>query len=216
MTAMKARGIPIVDVLPQLLASKKNGFDVYYKTDDHWNTYGAYQGYVAVMEGLNRFYPHLKVRAIEESDFTKRIEPTFHNEFSSYLGLGKWGPMGEFVTLVPKPGTTLATLIGMPTPEVRDGELPPLVKFDPPLMRELEVEGLASPSGTLQHVLMVTSSFGAKMQPFFGTHAKTQWRCRDIYTFPEEILERKVPDLVVEEIYIRYMVGAPPQNPSLG
>ncbi|HRQ31863.1 MAG TPA: hypothetical protein PLM89_02020, partial [Anaerolineales bacterium] len=48
----------IIDLRPALLAAKAER-QIYYATDTHWNDYGAYIAYSAIMEELNKTNPNL-------------------------------------------------------------------------------------------------------------------------------------------------------------
>ena len=60
--------IPFIDLRPAMLEAKKRGPKLYYKTDTHWNSWGAYFAYLEVMKHMCRDFPQLK--PIAESDFT--------------------------------------------------------------------------------------------------------------------------------------------------
>lgn len=49
----------IVDLRPALRAARQN-HDVYYKTDTHWNGYGAFAAYTTIINTLGSSYPELK------------------------------------------------------------------------------------------------------------------------------------------------------------
>jgi alginate O-acetyltransferase complex protein AlgJ len=56
----------ILDLRPVLMAAKAER-EVYYATDTHWNGYGAYLAYSAIMNELHKVFPNLA--AHPESDF---------------------------------------------------------------------------------------------------------------------------------------------------
>ena len=49
----------IVDLRPALRTARQDQ-DVYYKTDTHWNGYGAFVAYTAIINALGSSYPNLK------------------------------------------------------------------------------------------------------------------------------------------------------------
>jgi len=51
----------IIDLRPALLAEKKQ-HQIYYATDTHWNGYGVYIAYAALMTELNKVYPQINAR----------------------------------------------------------------------------------------------------------------------------------------------------------
>jgi len=56
----------ILDLRPALLAAKSER-EIYYATDTHWNDYGAYLAYSAIMTELHQTYPDLSPRP--QADF---------------------------------------------------------------------------------------------------------------------------------------------------
>jgi hypothetical protein len=48
----------LIDLRPALLAAKSER-EIYYATDTHWNDYGAYIAYAALMDELHKTYPNL-------------------------------------------------------------------------------------------------------------------------------------------------------------
>jgi hypothetical protein len=51
--------IPTLDLRPALRTARQEG-DVYYKTDTHWNGYGAFVAYTTIIDVLGSSYPQLK------------------------------------------------------------------------------------------------------------------------------------------------------------
>lgn len=51
---LSKRGIQVVDLRPILLQAKSMGYDLYYRTDGHWNKLGAYVGYKAIIQELSK------------------------------------------------------------------------------------------------------------------------------------------------------------------
>lgn len=62
----RAQDIPLLN-LTETLRAKKNDASLFFRTDTHWNAYGAYLGYLATIRTLNRLYdtriPILSCRA---------------------------------------------------------------------------------------------------------------------------------------------------------
>lgn len=64
--AAELEGVEPVDLLTALRA--RAGEDVFYRTDHHWTTLGAYYGYAALMEALGRGEETLEPEAAKERD----------------------------------------------------------------------------------------------------------------------------------------------------
>lgn len=57
---LRDNNIPeVLDLRPVLIQARKDG-DVYYLTDTHWNGYGAYIAYEAIITHLSKMYPGLE------------------------------------------------------------------------------------------------------------------------------------------------------------
>lgn len=63
-------------VLPELLSHKEEGELLYYKTDTHWNEYGAYWGYLALMEEICAKYPELTPVNISANEWERYDQAT--------------------------------------------------------------------------------------------------------------------------------------------
>jgi hypothetical protein len=79
----------LLDLRPALMAAKAER-EIYYATDTHWNDYGAFIAYTAIMDELHKTYPSLsphsqadfKVvkRAPEQLDLAQNIGTTLYEE----------------------------------------------------------------------------------------------------------------------------------------
>ncbi|MEP6894906.1 MAG: hypothetical protein ABI986_04790 [Chloroflexota bacterium] len=61
----------IIDLRPALLAAKSE-HQVYYATDTHWNDYGIYIAYSALMSELHKVYPNLIAHPVTDYKIVKR------------------------------------------------------------------------------------------------------------------------------------------------
>ena len=81
--------VQLLDLRPALLAAKAER-QIYYATDTHWNDYGAYIAYAAVMDEVHKAHPNLsahpmsdfkvEVRAPEQFDLAANIGTTYYEE----------------------------------------------------------------------------------------------------------------------------------------
>jgi hypothetical protein len=62
--------------LREALFRAKSQYPVYWKTDSHWNSYGAYIGYVQIMRQLAAYLPPLPIVPIEGARITIERSPT--------------------------------------------------------------------------------------------------------------------------------------------
>ena len=61
----------VIDLRPALLAAK-SAHEVYYATDTHWNDYGVYIAYSALMTELQKVYPNLTVHPMSDFKIVER------------------------------------------------------------------------------------------------------------------------------------------------
>jgi len=73
----------LVDLRPALLNGRKQQ-DVYYKTDTHWNSYGAFIGYTEIMKELSKTYPQLTSRSLQ--DFKITISQPYAHDIPQIMG----------------------------------------------------------------------------------------------------------------------------------
>jgi len=66
--------VPILDLRPALFAAKEH-LRPYHRTDTHWNAWGAYAGYQAVIDRLQPALPGLEAVRLAPADFETRETP---------------------------------------------------------------------------------------------------------------------------------------------
>jgi alginate O-acetyltransferase complex protein AlgJ len=72
MTYLKDNDLSVmVDLRPALQAARQNK-DVYYKTDTHWNGYGAFVAYKTIINALSGLYPELKPYEVADLELTTK------------------------------------------------------------------------------------------------------------------------------------------------
>ncbi len=79
--AFKEEGFNFIDLRPALIAAKR-WLPTYYKTDTHWNEYGAYVAYLALVNRIKSMYPD-----VVESLPPERVK--FHEKKSSGRDLAR-------------------------------------------------------------------------------------------------------------------------------
>ncbi len=80
----KSSDVDFIDLGPAVLEGKKS-HRVYFKHDVHWNTYGAFYGYQAIMEKLGRSMPGLKPLAMDAYAVEPHVLPG--GDLAGMLGL---------------------------------------------------------------------------------------------------------------------------------
>jgi len=114
--------------LPEYLKSKRDVGKLYYQTDTHWNTLGAYFGYYQLMSAIAEKYPNCKPH--ELSDFTITTNTTRVGDLLNFSQLG--GALAETNTECHKNfKTATSSLPGLTgeggTTHVNDDSLPSAV-----------------------------------------------------------------------------------------
>lgn len=66
--------VPVLDLRPAMFEAKQQ-LRPYHRTDTHWNAWGAYAGYRALMQRLNERLPGAPVVQLGSDDFAKRETP---------------------------------------------------------------------------------------------------------------------------------------------
>lgn len=79
--SLSQSGISFVDLRETFKNAYAGGTQLYYKTDHHWTTRGAYTAYTKLCQSLG-------ITAAEESIFTKEVTPGFYG--TTYSSSGFW------------------------------------------------------------------------------------------------------------------------------
>lgn len=80
-------GILYLDIRAELINAKEKQ-RLYYKTDTHWNPYGAYIAYAEIMKKLSSRHPELDPYPIKKFDFTEQT-PT-SQDLANIMGAPFW------------------------------------------------------------------------------------------------------------------------------
>lgn len=88
----EARGVQLLDLRPVLLEAKTPDIPLYYKLDSHWNLYGAYLGYRAMIRRLD-LAAEFDIEAVARASIEKR--PTGGGGTAKLLKLNPLLPAGS-------------------------------------------------------------------------------------------------------------------------
>ena len=176
--------VPFVDPRPALLGAKGQA-PLYYKTDTHWNSIGAYVGYSALSDWIAEQL-HLP-RKERWAGYTFG-EGTLEGDLGRILGVAAY-----FTEATPVLRST-----GAQGCDLTDLE-----------RRELEIDGgqltTHCPSAALGKILFFRDSFGTAMAPYLAREAREVnflWQA-----LPDlELIEREQPDLVIFEMVERHLM----------
>ena len=67
--AVTAGGATVIDLTDTMMSHKHDEFKIYFKTDSHWTEYGAYWGYVDLMNYISKKFPDAAPRPITDFHF---------------------------------------------------------------------------------------------------------------------------------------------------
>ena len=149
------------------LSSALSGDNVFYRTDHHWSTMGAYQGYVALMNAMNGAYTQLDSEPTLVSD-------TFYGTTWSSSGAG-WVRPDEMYTLVPEGGLTgNTTVTRYPSGQPEEGTFYDLYKLEVKDKYSMFLGGnqglcvIKNPDAQGGKLLVIRDSYADSLAPFLS------------------------------------------------
>lgn len=165
--------VPYIDLRPGLIiASEKE--PVYYKTDTHWNTYGAYAAYQLLMDEIENKHPGL--HRLTDEDIERLPESRFAGDIS-----GMAGARDVYFDLVSD--------VKIKNPASQRSE-------------ELDRDGMiayVNPSlPSTPSMLLLHDSFGPALIPYLRESVSLLYTCDQDY-FTSEMITGDVPDIVIIE-----------------
>jgi alginate O-acetyltransferase complex protein AlgJ len=196
--------VPVLDLRDVLMDEKKHGV-IYYRTDTHWNSAGAFAGYQAIIGEVRAWYPSLRCR--QESDYRITRSKVKGGDLARMLGL-KDVLDDEDVVFVPKQPRH-ARIVGK-------GSLDKWPTKDIVAQPKVITE---CPDGEIPRVVMLRDSMASALLPFLSEHfAKATYTWTDPRDVPVEVIKREHPSLVIQEIVERRLlldVPSPLRTPKL-
>ena len=164
----EATGIPAVDCSEKLLAGAQEG-QIYYRTDHHWTTFGAYLGYTAYCE--EEGIEPVPLEALEAETVTEEFAGTLYSKVNDYTH------MKDAITVYTNPEDRLRVTYE-DTGEVSDS----LYNFDYLQEKDkyslflnnihplVEIENETAPSDDV--LMLIKDSYANSMVPFLTHHYK--------------------------------------------
>ncbi len=184
----------IIDVRKVLINAKKD-CEVYYKTDSHWNEYGAYIAYREIMKYIGKYFKNIKPMSI--SNFEIEIRNRFGGDLAITLSLQDTIYRENFIEFRSK----------IPL-KARGKRLGNISKYVSQTCSECRVSGL--PNAVIVH-----DSFIHELKPFISEHFS-----RILYVwdwglnFYSDIIEKEKPKIVIEEMAERFLMNMRLNNPD--
>ncbi len=179
------RGLTLIDLRPELVKAK-GGVRLYHKTDNHWNSYGSFIGYQAIMNELMVDFPRLIPNNISSFniDSTKVNGMTLTNMMGIYDGIFE-----NKITCTPT--------FEIKNKEGKKADYPIFSYF--PYKSEYE-QVFVTKNDSLPKLLMIRDSFGRMLIPYLSEHFSKSVYIFDSWhhEFNEEIVLNENPDIYIQ------------------
>ncbi len=170
--------VSILDLRPDLLNAKRH-VPVYWKSDTHWNQYGIYIGYQAIMKEVRRILPDRPLTILGPNDF---------------LSFRAKGVNGD-----------LAQMLG--APELFDEPFEAIVPLQSSLPTRGPMEQLYITYGDpgMPRLVMYHDSFGDLLIPSLArsfSYGAFYW---GKHNMSKDFIDSQKPDLVIDEFVERFL-----------
>ena len=180
-----------------------NGGDVFYRTDHHWTTMGAYQGYAALADAMNGSVTALDYAPTLVSD-------SFYGTTYSSCGAG-WIKPDEMYTWVPEGGDNGQFLVyRYPEGEPVEGSLYDLSKLEVKDKYSMFLGGnqplcfIYNPEGA-GRLLVIRDSYSDSLAPFLALDYQ------EVHLFDlrynNKSLKQYVADYSIDQVLVLYSVS---------
>ena len=181
----------------QAVIDGKGDQRLYFKTDTHWNAYGAYIGYTELMNTIAEDYPNVRIVTLDEVD-VEITDPWLLGDMSGFIGQSDTMPDILYNFHV-KDSTVV--LLDTPYAETSDDPTRPVLRYTNPDHPEL-------PSAVIFRDSFVARDAGCTlMLPLLAdsfSSVTVVWSTSVL----NHIVEYEQPDIVVMEYVERYSGSA--------
>lgn len=197
--ALNRAGIPFLD-LRRALAEAKNVRRAYWKTDTHWNGWGAFMGSAAIVEALRARFPSMPPLKAEDYDVSESDIPG--GDLAAMLLFENTTMRERGIDMIPRtpPRSRPAEPKGYKNPATLSG-------------RDMIIRETGDPS--LPKAVIFRDSFSSAAWPFLAERFSRSvflWEHR----FQPQIVLAEKPDVVIYEAVERYqhaLFGFPEELP---
>ncbi len=177
----------LIDLRPSLIAAKSER-EIYYATDTHWNDYGAYIAYSALMSEISKAYPNLEIHP--SSDFEPVISEPETLDLARVIG----------ATLLPEPKIQFAPLFDLST------------RYKTVNLGARKLMFSYNPDSSLPDLVLYYDSFFFNVIPMLGEHFHNALYVQN-YTggglWNLSWVDERQPDVVIIEFAERYLADLP-------
>lgn len=180
----KESKVEILDLHQTLERGKKSGRN-YQKLDIHWNGEGAVQGYRAILDRIDRWFPKMQTAPPAAISFRREIRPGWY--FNDALSLSSDLLEEDVVAVVERPRHRILDSLQ----ESAASDIV-LTEVDDP---------------RLPRAMFFIDSFGDYLIPLLSEHfERTLWVRREP-KFSTALIEAESPELVISQIYELNLAG---------
>lgn len=200
--------LPILDLKNDLIAGEIER-STYYKTDTHWNDYGGFIAYQAIMNRLSETFPELEPK----SDVTFSLEERTNSDLARFIYIPDYEEPFHYVAEFKDPiDSTIETMrkadfIFEPASYERAKRASNIAHFESPLPDQPKV-------------LLIRDSFGSYLLKYFAATFQDLWVAphTGMQEYHEDLIERVKPDVVIYAFAERQLNVQPKQfgNPFNG
>ena len=170
----------------EILSNAKRTQRLYYKTDTHWNAYGAFITYGELMKRIGLHFPAVKRHSLD--DFTLQVQ-----EF-------KGGGLARMLSLSDRLAEETVKLVPKFDRRAQDVSSPPANSA--PARGAISITEVDDPH--LPTAVIFHDSFTVALKPFLSESFR-----RSVFAwtsdFVPELVEREKPDIVIIECVERYI-----------
>lgn len=184
--ALRQAGVPFLD-LRTALAEAKSVRRTYWKTDTHWNGWGAFAGSVAIVEALRQRFP--------------AMPPLLEKDYMVSESDAPGGDLAEILLMEATLRERVVDMVPLAPPRARPGQGkgykdPAVIKSRAMVIRE-------TGDATLPKAVFFRDSFSTAAIPFLAERFQRSvflWEHR----FQPHIVEAEKPDVVIFQAVERY------------
>ncbi|MDK9706072.1 MAG: hypothetical protein OEL83_03390 [Desulforhopalus sp.] len=203
--------IPVVDLRKALLDVKEQAAAgavpqhmLFYRTDGHWNAYGAFWAYRAIVNQINASYPKFQVPVVDIGDFViHEKKDMVHKAFMNLIGTkNERGFYDTFLTLFPKPHTVHAA---------QSDFLQKGINID----IRWKIVTKTNNNGQIPFLFIAGDSFGQQMAGYFSVHAKHIIVRRFVNHFDPNLIKSVHTNVYIHEMLNMYLLYKVPENPEI-
>lgn len=186
---LKDKNIKIIYPYEELMGEKKNGL-LYWKTDTHWNSHGAYIGYQKLISEIKKDFPN--IQEVKEDDLKEEKSPYLKGDLLNMLGVNE----ERYKDTYYKNFILKNRSFEYTKNEGRNGVI---TKNNKPLK-----------------VLVFRDSFTSSLVPYLSeTFGDVEYIWNHNFNNFQEKIEKYNPDIVIHEMVERYVTNLKNNSPKL-